>query len=340
MKPGVGGLTIQGANMRQLLKSIIFTALRWSGLPWLMREFTQKGKVTILTYHSPTPEYARAHFDVLRRHYSIIPLKDYLSARANGTLAGLPKKSLILTLDDGHRGNFELKPLLQELGIPVTIFLCSGIVGTHRHFWWRHVNSAQEAGACKRLSDTERRKFLLGRGYETDREYPDRQGLSGEEIEELKPWVDFQAHTVSHPILPACAGDVAEQEIAQSKAELQRKYGLEVYALAFPNGDYSERELLLARKWGYRCAFTQEPGFNDDQSDLFRLRRIALPDDCSIDELLVKASGLWGPISLWRRRSRSLDQINPSSTRVQAFDKAGTNVQVEPNSLPNASRTS
>jgi peptidoglycan/xylan/chitin deacetylase (PgdA/CDA1 family) len=302
-----------------------------------MREFAQKRKVTILTYHSPTPECARAHFDALRRRYRIIPLRDYLCRRANSTLATLPKKSLILTLDDGHRANFELKPLFQELGIPITIFLCSGIVGTHRHFWWRHTNSAEEAGACKRLPDAERRKFLLGRGYQADREYPDRQGLSDGEIEELKTWVDFQAHTVSHPILPACSDEAAEHEIAHSKIELETKYQLDVYALAFPNGDYTERELLLARKSGYRCALTQESGFNDEQSDVFRLRRIALEDDCSIDELLVKASGLWGLIS---RCGRNLHQANPSSLRVQPFDKSGTKVQVEPSALSNASRTS
>jgi len=305
-----------------------------------MREFAQKGKVTILTYHSPSPECARAHLDALRRHYSIISLKDYLCSRTVGSPATLPPRSLILTLDDGHRSNFELKPLFQELSIPVTIFLCSGIVGTHRHFWWRQVDSAQEAQTCKRLPDAERRKFLLGRGYETDREYPDRHGLSDQEIEELKPWVDFQAHTVSHPILPACADAVAEHEIGQSKTELEKNYGLDVYALAFPNGDYSERELLLARKCGYRCALTQDPGFNDEHSDLFCLRRIALRDDCSIDELLVKASGLWGLI--WHRpgQPRNLGRLNASSQRVEPFGEAGRKLHVEPNSLPKATRMS
>jgi peptidoglycan/xylan/chitin deacetylase (PgdA/CDA1 family) len=323
--------------MRQLSKNLIFVVLRWSGVPWFIREFFQKSKVTILTYHSPNPECARGHFEVLRRHYHIISLRDYLSSRAHGALSKLPPKSLILTFDDGHLGNFELKGLFQELKIPVTIFLCSGVVGTHRHFWWRHVNSTQEAALCKRLSDGDRKEFLRARGYEPEREYPDRHGLSNEEIEQLKPWVDFQAHTVSHPILPACADDVAEHEIAQCKSELETRYGLTVDALALPNGDYSDRDLLLARNSGYRCTLTQDPGFNDGDSDLFRLRRIALRDDCSIDELLVKASGLWGLLTRLKVRLLNRGGID-AANRARSLEKAVPKLQVTPDSLSKASR--
>src|SRR5262249_32651329 len=298
-------------------------------LPWLIREFAQNDKVTILTYHSPTPESARRHFEVLRRHYHVISLKDYLGSRMDGSFAKLPPKSLILTFDDGHRNNIELSPLFQEFKIPATIFLCSGIVGTHRHFWWRHVNSPEQAAACKRLPDAERLKLLLKCGYVTEREYPDRDGLSDAEITELSQCVDFQAHTVSHPILPVCSDEVAAREIAQCKNDLETKYGLNVYALAFPNGDYSARELFLARKYGYRCALTQDPGFNDEHTDVFRLCRIAVRDECSIDELLVKACGLWGLISHWAGRRRNQGPVKPFSHRRQPFVEAGTELQLK-----------
>ena len=86
------------------------------------------------------------------------------------------------------------------------------------------------------------------------------------------------------------------------QVELERRYKINIYALAYPNGDYSERDLRLAQQAGYRCALTQDPGFNDRTTDLFRLRRIPVQDESSISELLVKASGLWGLISsLWRK---------------------------------------
>jgi hypothetical protein len=49
----------------------------------------------------------------------------------------------------------------------------------------------------------------------------------------------------------------------------------------------------MTRNAGYRCALTMDTGINDIDADLFRLRRISVPDDASVSKLLVKASGLW-----------------------------------------------
>jgi peptidoglycan/xylan/chitin deacetylase (PgdA/CDA1 family) len=284
--------------MRRLLRQIAFSILRYSGIPFLARETVQRGKVTIIVYHALSASRAREHFLALRKRYHVIALGDYLRARTDGRSGTLPPKSLIITLDDGHRSNVDLKPILNELRIPVTIFVCSGIVSTHRHYWWFHTRSASESAACKRMPDVERLTFLSSRGYQPDRDYPDRQALSRSEIDALKPWVDFQSHTITHPILPGCSNEKAEHEIQDCKAELERHYGFNIHALAFPNGDYTEREINLARKAGYSCALTLDCGFNDAHTDLFRLRRIPLPDEASISELLVKASGLWGLFKL------------------------------------------
>ncbi|HEY3862882.1 MAG TPA: polysaccharide deacetylase family protein [Verrucomicrobiae bacterium] len=279
------------------MRNLAFALLRYSGLPFLLRQITQKNKVTIVVYHAPPAALARAHFAALQRRYHIIALADYLKARTEGTFDRLPSRPLIITLDDGHQSNFELAPVLDELKIPVTIFLCSGIVGTHRHFWWRHTQGSQEAEACKKMTDSERLRFLLYKGYRTDQEYADRQALSRDEIEQLKPRVDFQAHTVHHPILPNCEDAAAEREISDCKTVLEKDFQLQINALAYPNGDYSPRDMQCARQAGYRCALTLEPGFNTGSTELFELKRIPLQDDGSISELLVKTSGLWAMLS-------------------------------------------
>src|SRR5205823_400641 len=124
-------------------------------------------------------------------------------------------------------------------------------------------------------------------------EYDARQSLSLDEITEMKSVVDFQSHTVFHPILPACSFEKARWEIVESKEALEREHGLKIYALAYPNGDYSDRDVELLQKAGYTCGLTLDPGFNDFQTDPFRLRRVALPDDAGINEVIVKTSGLW-----------------------------------------------
>ena len=85
-----------------------FLFLRMSGVPYIVRELAQRQRVTILVYHKPSPEAADCHFEALRRRYNIISLVDYLSYRTNAH-NHLPPKPLIVTFDDGHRGNYALK---------------------------------------------------------------------------------------------------------------------------------------------------------------------------------------------------------------------------------------
>jgi peptidoglycan/xylan/chitin deacetylase (PgdA/CDA1 family) len=207
----------------------------------------------------------------------------------------LPPKSLVLTLDDGYRKNRELASLLEREGVPVTIFLCSGIVGTNRRFWFKFTETGED---LKQLSDSARIRALSTLGFLDSKEYPDREALSDSEVRQMfGRLIDFQSHTISHPILPRCTTDKAATEIVESRSDLERRYGLDIFALAYPNGDYSDRDVRLVRQAGYTCALTADPGFNTASTDLFRLRRIAVDDDDGVDELLVKASGLWGVLS-------------------------------------------
>jgi peptidoglycan/xylan/chitin deacetylase (PgdA/CDA1 family) len=83
------------------------------------------------------------------------------------------------------------------------------------------------------------------------------------------------------------------KEIAGSKSELEARFGLNIYAMAYPNGDYSDREIEIVRSAGYQCALTLDGGFNETNTDLLRLQRIPIYDQADLNELIVKASGLW-----------------------------------------------
>src|SRR5439155_1401717 len=169
---------------------------------------------------------AAAHFAALRSRYHVIGLSDFLAARSNRTTDRLPPRALIITFDDGHKSNYDLRPLLEAHRIPVTIFLCGGIVGTQRHYWWLHARNAANAQRLKALPDEQRTRELLHEGHTDTREYNTRHALSRGEIEEMKGMVDFQSHTMFHPILPACSDERAEQEIVGSKQVLESQFGL------------------------------------------------------------------------------------------------------------------
>lgn len=274
------------------MNGIIYKVLRWSGAAWLWREMVQRRKVTFLLFHDMKAADAERNFAYLKRHYNIISLNDYLDAVHHGKR--LPNKAVVITFDDGHASNYTLLPIIKRMQIPVTIFLCSSIVGTHRHFWFRHSTEIKpQVEALKKIPNEQRLERLRQYGFAQEQEYDEIQALSKEQIEEMKSWVNFQSHTCFHPILPQCDDDTAEKETEESKRQLEETFGLTINALSYPNGDYSERDIRLAQEAEYECGITVDSGYNDTMSDLFRLKRFSVNDAKNTTELMVKASGCY-----------------------------------------------
>jgi peptidoglycan/xylan/chitin deacetylase (PgdA/CDA1 family) len=285
------------------LSDTLCLLVRLTLLPRVVRWLLQRNRVAILLYHRPARSTFARHVRTLRKIYNLIPLESLVAALEHGTVNELPPRSLVLTFDDGHRSNYELLDVIRELPARPTIFLCSGIVGTESPYWFDVVADPE---GLKRVSDEERLTRLAevadGAGLRR------RAALTVDEVKELRPYVDFQSHTVSHPILPRCSAEKALQELMDSRTQLESTYALAVYAVAYPNGDYSPRELLLARRAGYRCGVTVDFGLNGQATDPFRLKRIAVNDDEDGPNVVVlKACGIWGAVrSLLRRLPRRL----------------------------------
>jgi peptidoglycan/xylan/chitin deacetylase (PgdA/CDA1 family) len=295
-------VAIASTTVRAAVRAAVFRLLRLTMLPLLIRETIQRSRVTVIYYHDPSPPTLSTHLALLGRTYNIISLRTFLEAHRHGTMDSLPVKPLVVCLDDGHAGNFRLKGLLEGTQVPITIFLCSGIVGTGRRFWFKHVSGDVES--LKLVPDSARLERLGKQSFDQAGEFAEREALSHAEVEELSSLVDFESHTISHPILPLCPDAKAAEEIIGSKQALEDEYGFEIRALAYPNGDYSEREISFARRAGYEYALTADVGFNRGRTDPFRLKRIGIDDHDGIDELLVKACGLWGWINLALRPKR------------------------------------
>lgn len=274
------------------MSNIVYKILRWSGVAWLWREVVQRRKVTFLLFHDMEADDAERNFGYLKRHYNIISLNDYLETVNNNRK--LPSNAIVITFDDGHASNYVLLPVIKKMEIPVTIFLCSSIVGTQRHFWFRHCEEMKSrVELFKKMTNEQRLKELDAYGFVQQQEYADTQALQKEQIDEMKPWVNFQSHTCFHPILPQCDDATAEKEIAESKNQLESSFGLTINSISYPNGDYSTRDIQLAKEAGYKCGVTVDSGYNDINTDLFRLKRFSVNDAKSTAELMVKASGCY-----------------------------------------------
>jgi peptidoglycan/xylan/chitin deacetylase (PgdA/CDA1 family) len=291
---------VHGTTPRGIMKDILFALIRYSGLPFFFREVLQRNRVTLILFHDISPKNAEKIFGYLKKRYSLIPLQDLLGNYSAGTW-NVPKKPMVITFDDGVAGNYALLPLIKKMDIPVTIFLCAGIINTKRHFWFPPHHPDYTFFALRQMSNKRRLSVLQDIGFTPETEFENAQALSKKQIEEMAPYVNFQSHTLFHPFLPTCTAEEAEQEIAGSKHLLEREYGLKINAFSYPNGDFSPRDCELCKKAGYACAISLVPGYNTPYTDLYTLKRVSANDTENLYELAVKASGFWALVRKFLR---------------------------------------
>jgi peptidoglycan/xylan/chitin deacetylase (PgdA/CDA1 family) len=288
-------------SLRSLAREAPAHLLRWSGAPWLLRRTHRRGCAAILLYHDPAPAILDAHFAWLRAHgFTFTTLDAVVDAIARRDVSALPDGALVVTLDDGHRGNHALLPVFRAHGVVPTIYLCTQVVATERRFWFQQPDL--DTQPYKRLRNAQRIEALRRDcGFEPERAYPpaERQALSAREIDEMAPFVDFEVHTRFHPVLTQCGDDEAFEEIAASKRELEARLGRACPHFSYPNGDYLAREVELARRAGFASARTIDLGWTRPDTDPFRLPCFGIADDASVPMLEAQLSGIPGYV---RRR--------------------------------------
>jgi peptidoglycan/xylan/chitin deacetylase (PgdA/CDA1 family) len=281
----------------ELVKDAVAGVIRYSGLSWLVRHTVARRRVSIVFYHAPDPATMERHLLYLAARYSFVDTDALVDAIDRRDFSALPPRPLIVTLDDGLRENRDLLELFRRFGVRPTIYLCSEIVGTTRHFWYRELDGrpVDEKERLKRLPEAERLAALeAATGFTRTREYGSggRQALSREEIETMAPHVDFQAHTLFHPVLPMCEDRSSQEEIARSRKQLEALTGRPCRHISYPNGDYTAREIGHARDAGYASARSIDLGWNGPRTDRFALKVLGTSDDASVTRLAGELAGM------------------------------------------------
>lgn len=270
--------------MRNFLKNVVATVICLSGVPILIRKWVCRHQVAILLYHDPKPAIFAKHIAYLSRHYTIISLNTLVTAIRRKDFSHIPSNSVVITLDDGHAGNIALLPIFKQYQICPTVYVCTQIINTHRHFWFKiDGQSKAEKEKLKRLPNAERLAHLKKTAdFEPEKVYPDRQALNISEIQQMAESVDFQPHTQFHPILPHCPEMECRREILKSKADLETLLGIECSHFSYPNGDYTEREIEIVKAGGFRSARTTDIGWNTLDTPPYQLKAIPITDDAGL----------------------------------------------------------
>jgi len=143
---------------------------------------------------------------------------------------GLPKKSVLITMDDGYRSAYDIAyPILKEYGFTATLCIYTSFVGV-----------SEIAITWDQLREMKANGFTIG------------------------------SHTVSHSDLttpkegetePEFIARI-EEEIQASKKIIDKKLMQDTYIFAYPYGHYDQRSINVARQAGYKIAMSIRRGGN------------------------------------------------------------------------------
>lgn len=172
-----------------------------------------------------------------------------------------------------------------------------------KHLSWRElIKTFSRYGLDQRKTLLGKLRTQLGLSEQWDFQYREDRALSRRflvlnefELHRLdQAGMCIGAHTLSHPTLSQSSPEEAWSEISRSKNDLDRALGQEIWALAYPFGDSSSvtsRELQMAKRAGYKCAFFNVGGTMGRQTPKFALPRIHITAAMSLAEFAAHISG-------------------------------------------------
>ncbi|MGA9045054.1 polysaccharide deacetylase family protein [Sulfuricurvum sp.] len=156
--------------------------------------------------------------------YTVIPL-DTAAAYLRGEVKSIPAKSVVITVDDGHKSVYsDMAPVVKKYRIPVTLFIYPSAI-----------SNAKYAMNWEQLRELETTKLFR-----------------------------VESHTYWHPNFKKEKKKLTSEEYARfvdkqlggAKKKLEERMGHEIKYLAWVFGIYDDALLVDAKKWGYAAAFT------------------------------------------------------------------------------------
>jgi len=283
-------------RLAEFLFSCLDHAVTAALYPWclLRRRLGAEARVPILMYHQigrpvegaracrdcVTPErFERQIRALLEAGYRVVPLATLVRALREGGTPEL-ERSVVLTFDDGYRGQFvHAYPVLRRHRLPAVFFVVAGYLG--RYTFFRHL-SLEDAPPAR--SGSPPLAWLP---------------LSWDEVAEMRHHgIDIGSHSVTHRSLGILSGSEAEFEARASKEALEQRLGIRVDLFAYPFGSrvygdfHRDLEEMLSAS-GYRGACTTVIGRSGAGDDLYALPRIPMENGDGPFRVRCKLAGAY-----------------------------------------------
>lgn len=293
-------------TVRRTLRWALAGLLRAAGQTDLARRrLRERGAVIVLALHRVLEdgelECTNSLPGIVLRSITFRRLAEWIALRCQAADLGREPSGPVpgslrvaLTFDDGWEDTYSAAlPIAQAFGLPMTVFVCPGLLAQDSPFWPERLAAAirahrpaatvtevESAVDLLKLRGAAEREAMLAAEGATCPAGPGDRTLSWEQIAVMRRGgVTFGAHTQTHQILTAVEPGVAEWEVRESKAALEAALGGECLLFAYPNGDHSAATRPLLEEAGFTRAFTIARGAWVEASDALAIPRVNLAED-------------------------------------------------------------
>jgi glycosyltransferase involved in cell wall biosynthesis/peptidoglycan/xylan/chitin deacetylase (PgdA/CDA1 family) len=260
------GRLIPGSSRKQFWYYFVARYTFWLGvresMPRSRWAQTTRG-IPILMYHAFSDDGGGSRYIQTKRsfarqmrwlrllRYKVVPLEELAEAIHSGRQ--LPRKAVVLTVDDGYEDNLDIaRPILQQQSLPATIFLVSRLLGRSNEW------SDGGATAGRPLFSVEQARQAQGNGLE------------------------FGAHTRHHRRLPDVDDAAVREEVEGSREDLESLLERPVRTFAYPYGGIDDRAMAAAKGAGFEIALSVDNRRATIADDTMRVPRIEI---CGTDSL-------------------------------------------------------
>ena len=156
----------------------------------------------------------------------------------------LPKKAVVITIDDGYKSAKTIAaPLLKRYGFPATFFIYTDFIGAGRNaLTWDELRELKAEGFDVQGHSKSHSNLALPPG--------------GESSGDRSSWLDA--------------------EIVATKQLMEKRIGAEVRYFAYPYGGFDSDVVARVKSAGYKVGFGAKKGSNPFFIDRYRLKRYSV----------------------------------------------------------------
>lgn len=212
-----------------------------------------------------------------------------------------PNAGVVITIDDGWKTNEKnIVGVANKYEVPVTIFISTDPI-ENGNFWWPSIHAAlklkltdRSVQDLKQVPNKEREEIF--QKIQEVVQLP-REALTINQVKEIvqSKFITIGSHTISHPVLINCKDEKSYIELKLSKEKIEGWINSSVNYFAYPNGDYSKREIQYLKDIGYALAYTTEPAYLTGQKlkHVYELPRFCIFENISKAEAICRILGIW-----------------------------------------------